>query len=264
MASEQLTQIMSFLSGGAILLIMQYYLTSYSREKGKNLATKEDIEAITDKIESVKGEHAKQFENYKLTLWQEQQAQLWAREESKLKIETFKKSVTDVAKVINLVKQYQMLISERELALAAAGIAKDEENGVAYKMYWDKHQEYMEQAHSAYTDFREITAEMSGLFALFSIYFNFELTNALTTIVRLAYSEVEMKMSRAKFSELLKNEYVKSSSLEAAREVVGVYYDGICAQSPLPTESQRFFDLLKMYVNSESSGAPAREETRSS
>lgn len=261
MASEQLTQIMSFLSGGAILLIGQYYLTSYSREKGKNLATKEDVEAITDKIESVKGEHAKQFENYKLILWQEQQAHLWAHEESKLKIETFKKSVTDVAKVINLVKKYQTLISERELALAAAGITKDEENKTAYKMYWDKHQEYMEQAHSAYAEFREITAEMSGLFALFSIYFNFELTNSLTTIVRIAYSEMEMKMSRANFSELLKNEYEKSSSLETAREVVGVYYDRICAQSPLSTESQRFFDLLKMYVNSESGGAPAREGT---
>jgi hypothetical protein len=48
------------------------------------------------------------------------------------------------------------------------------------------------------------------------------------------------EMSRAKFFELLKNEYEKSYSLETAPEAVGVYYDEICAQSPLPTEFQRF------------------------
>lgn len=38
------------------------YLASYIREKGKNLATREDIQEITDKIESVKIVYAKQLE----------------------------------------------------------------------------------------------------------------------------------------------------------------------------------------------------------
>jgi hypothetical protein len=38
------------------------YLAFYIREKGKNLATREDIHEITDKIESVKIEYAKELE----------------------------------------------------------------------------------------------------------------------------------------------------------------------------------------------------------
>jgi len=34
-------------------LLLKGYLPSYAREKGKNLATKEDIEVITDKVEAV-------------------------------------------------------------------------------------------------------------------------------------------------------------------------------------------------------------------
>lgn len=44
---------------------MKLYFSSYLKEKGKNLATKEDIQDITDKIESVKHEYAKQLEALK-------------------------------------------------------------------------------------------------------------------------------------------------------------------------------------------------------
>lgn len=41
------------------------YIGSYFRQKGKNLATKEDIETITKEIESVKFEFAKELESIK-------------------------------------------------------------------------------------------------------------------------------------------------------------------------------------------------------
>src|SRR5579862_6505736 len=43
-------------------LFLKNYLPSYLGEKGKNLATKEDIELITDKIEAVKALHAQDLE----------------------------------------------------------------------------------------------------------------------------------------------------------------------------------------------------------
>jgi hypothetical protein len=45
-----------------------YYLKTYLSEKGKNLATKEDIEAITDRIESVKKDYTTQLEQFKSEL----------------------------------------------------------------------------------------------------------------------------------------------------------------------------------------------------
>ncbi len=249
MELELLNYLVGALVGGVFLLLVQHFLPSYSKEKGKNLATKEDIEAITEKIESVKVDHAKQLELYKLKLWQEQQSHLWAREEIKLKIETFKKAVVDIAKLTNTTKKYQMLISERELALAAAGISKSESKADVQKVYWEKHLEHMEEAELVYTEFRNITADMGGLLALFSVYFSSELSDSLNAILRLAYGAVELKMTREQFSERLMQEYQACSNLDAAREKVGVYYDQICDRTPLPIESQRFFELLKKHVN---------------
>lgn len=42
-----------------ILLIIHFFWPSFLKEKGKNLATKQDISEITDKIENVKSEYSK-------------------------------------------------------------------------------------------------------------------------------------------------------------------------------------------------------------
>lgn len=45
--------------------LLKNYFPSYMGEKGKNLAMKEDIQAITEKIESVKAEYTKSLEEIK-------------------------------------------------------------------------------------------------------------------------------------------------------------------------------------------------------
>jgi len=49
-------QIIILLGLGAASLLIKSFLPKYFEEKGKNLATKEDIEEITHKVESVKAE----------------------------------------------------------------------------------------------------------------------------------------------------------------------------------------------------------------
>jgi len=46
------------LASGIIGAMLKFFLPSYLGEKGKNLATKEDIETITDKIEAVKTQYS--------------------------------------------------------------------------------------------------------------------------------------------------------------------------------------------------------------
>ncbi|MDN5053833.1 hypothetical protein [Aliarcobacter butzleri] len=45
-----------------IVSIIATLITSYLKEKGKNLATKEDIEEITNKVESIKQEYKEKFD----------------------------------------------------------------------------------------------------------------------------------------------------------------------------------------------------------
>ncbi|WP_282937570.1 hypothetical protein [Paenibacillus sp. RC67] len=49
-------------------LFIKNYLPSYMNEKGKNLATKEDIQEITDKVESTKFVYNSQLETFKTDL----------------------------------------------------------------------------------------------------------------------------------------------------------------------------------------------------
>lgn len=49
-------------------LIVKNYVPKYISEKAKNLATKEDIEQITDQVESIKRQHAVELEKFKTEL----------------------------------------------------------------------------------------------------------------------------------------------------------------------------------------------------
>jgi len=55
-------QAVTLIGLAAAALFIKHYLPSYMTEKGKNLATKEDIEDITHKVESIKQIHARQLE----------------------------------------------------------------------------------------------------------------------------------------------------------------------------------------------------------
>lgn len=50
------------IGAGSVFLLLKSFLPSYLSEKGKNLATKEDVASITDKVESVKTDYAKVLE----------------------------------------------------------------------------------------------------------------------------------------------------------------------------------------------------------
>lgn len=57
--------ILGIIAGG---LLLKGYLPGYAREKGKNLATREDIEVITEKVESVRSQYASSLESIKADL----------------------------------------------------------------------------------------------------------------------------------------------------------------------------------------------------
>jgi hypothetical protein len=74
MTPEELAAIRSLVAAfgaGAIVtavvayLLIKFYLSSYLAEKGKNLATREDIAAITDKVENVRTQYATLIEELK-------------------------------------------------------------------------------------------------------------------------------------------------------------------------------------------------------
>lgn len=74
MSEDEIGSVISFLlsygfegviAGLIVFLLIKYFLPGYLSEKGKNLATQEDIEDITDKVESVKTDYAEILEEIK-------------------------------------------------------------------------------------------------------------------------------------------------------------------------------------------------------
>jgi hypothetical protein len=68
---EMITQLLirygyeAIIAGIVVFLLLKFFLPGYLTEKGKNLATTEDISKITDKIEAVKADYSMLLEELK-------------------------------------------------------------------------------------------------------------------------------------------------------------------------------------------------------
>lgn len=244
------TYILTFIVGVISSLILRNFLPGYMGEKGKNLATKEDVEEITSKIESVKVEYSKRFEDYKGQQWRSQQRFLWLQEESKLKIDTFKRAVVDVARLIDVIRKYQHFLSERELALACAGICKAEGDEESRGLYVQKHKEFEERSISAFVEFRNLVVEVGSLFALLSVYFDDEISSCLTDVLGLGHRAIRQKMTLEEISNRLVAGVKAGRPLDHVRVEVGEYYDSLCEADAISLAAQHLYNLLKAHVDS--------------
>lgn len=58
---ELLVAVLILLNAGVVLLLWRSYLPAYLTEKAKNLATKEDVEAITKQVEDIKDMYSRRL-----------------------------------------------------------------------------------------------------------------------------------------------------------------------------------------------------------
>jgi hypothetical protein len=116
----------AILGGGVLFYLMKSYIPAYLSEKGKNLATKEDIAAITEEMEAVKSGYAKILEEVRVS----NQLKISAIErEQNMKREVYMDAVEAISKIQNMVASFSNLnISEEkitsELSAQAGKIAK--------------------------------------------------------------------------------------------------------------------------------------------
>jgi hypothetical protein len=237
-----------FVSIAVVGWLIRFYLPGYMGEKGKNLATKEDIAEITNKIEQVKVEYAKQLELYKSDIWQTQQRYLQMQEEAKLKVDVFKKAVVDVAKITDLINIYQIHASNSAMNAAIAEMAHDKGNEKVVKVSWDMHLEHKGKAATLYSNFRELIVELGSTYALFSVYFEPILIESLHRILTMAHGAAELKMSPAEFRERLEAEYSKGHDLNVILQIVGQHYDTLWDVKPITAESNRLFQLMRDHI----------------
>ncbi|MBD3652628.1 hypothetical protein [Kangiella sp.] len=103
----------AILGGGIIFYFIKSYIPAYLSEKGRNLATKEDIGTITDEVESVKSGYAEILEEVKVS----NQIKISAIErEQATKKEVYMEAVEAITKSQNMVASFSNLnISEEQI-----------------------------------------------------------------------------------------------------------------------------------------------------
>lgn len=100
-------------AGLVLFLLIKYFLPSYFSEKGKNLATKEDIEEITDKVESVRADYAHMLEELRSN---NQQKLAAIEREKSIKKEVYLQAVEAITRTQNIVTSFSNLqLSEEKI-----------------------------------------------------------------------------------------------------------------------------------------------------
>ena len=103
----------AILGGGVLFYFVKSYIPAYLSEKGKNLATKEDIGTITNEVELVKSGYAEILEEVKVS----NQIKISAIErEQSTKKEVYMEAVEAITKSQNMVASFSNLnISEEQI-----------------------------------------------------------------------------------------------------------------------------------------------------
>ena len=98
-------------AGAVVFFLIKYFLPGYLSEKGKNLATQEDIENITNKVESVKSAYAEVLEEIKSN----NQIKIAGIEREKnLKKEVYMEAVEAITNSLNTIADFPKLDQSEE------------------------------------------------------------------------------------------------------------------------------------------------------
>jgi len=103
----------TLLGGGIIYLFIKSYLPSYLSEKAKNLASKEDIEFITGRVESVKLDYTRLLEEIR----SDNQLKFAAIDREKsIKKEVYMEAVESITRSLNMITGFSNLnLSEEQI-----------------------------------------------------------------------------------------------------------------------------------------------------
>lgn len=222
-----LDQLLSILNNLALIVIYSLpllifwlgksYIPSYFNEKGKNLATKDDIGEITKRIEQVKIEYTKELELHRSGIWLQQQKIVWLREEFALKLDTYKKSVFLISQRNDIISEIQVSYASREInGLVARIPMRSEKNSEYFRDEYEKSNRKLESSNERLERFKIDLKEITSILA---IYFTEEISENLKSFLNEIEKSSNYHWTRERFDEEIKN-HISSSTSENFDKIV--------------------------------------------
>jgi len=146
----------------AVSLITSF-IVQYVSWKGRNLATKEDISGITERIEDVKLNYSEKLEDYKNRLWELQYEKGRLYEEFKIKHEILEKVIVKLNKFGSDAIHHRIYAHHRNIYLALYKLNNSESNSKQYR-------EFQIKAEKSYLDFGVQSYELTALASTIKVY----------------------------------------------------------------------------------------------
>lgn len=230
----------------AAFVMMLIVLTAYLKNKGKEIATKQSVREITDRIEGVKVEYAKSLEKFKSDLWDTQQKQIWQREEYKIKLEAFKRATRLVSLLETAMGNAQSLTKYRELQTAAHKLVRGEPGS---DEIYDQYLELKEATIVAMEKLNTIRSELEEVKALILIYFDLELYRLVCSIIVKSHEYNKLHWSPETFVERLTQEFKKTGDISTAKEAVAKEYSAVLDVFYPGEDIHNFFQKQRLEVS---------------
>lgn len=231
-----------------IAWLLKSYLPGYLSEKGKNLATKDDIAEITQRIEHVKNEYAKELELHRSDIWLQQQRLVWVREEFSLKFDTYKNTVFLLSKFHALIADFQVSYASREVHGHISQLSmKSEKNKKYFRLEYENSKLKLEEAG---VKLDSIKIELKEIGSALGIYFNNELPTLLTECITALDSACNFHWDRGEFKNSIQLHCISAAENDLndlARDCIAEYLS-TAARFGVSSETSIFLDKLKAHM----------------
>lgn len=211
----------------------------YFKRRLENLASKQDVEKLTDLTEGVKIKHAQ-------GLWLGQQKATLFREDYKLKLDVFLRSIKVLTKYSHAIEQMQILNTWRELYKVSALVfsykadTKDKMN--------ELYVEYRAKLIAAQAYYDETLLEFGELKALFSVYFDDRFDLRLTDIERKGQLATRQHWDESQFESLLRESLEDACPLDRAHQKVRLQYEAEWTRHMPDADINEFYIGLRKEV----------------
>lgn len=231
---EYLSLVLDFLvvlAVSFVALVLRGYFPSYLSEKGKNLATKEDVAQITRVVESVK-----------IELWQGQQEFLWEKEDKKIKIDLYRDAVVFIKQLINFLDDVKIYESSRDAANFLSQCIVIDQSERDY--YQGEYEVFRAKTESAYLEYRKAILNIEEVAVMVSIYFNETISLKLLSVVAKAKDNFSKGITPDEINQFLGDEIDKGHSLNAVKDSFNRLCSSRSLEFSLADEAAAFHEAI--------------------
>lgn len=246
------------LLGIACIFLLRKYLFSYSSEKGKNLATKEDVADITREVESVKGEYREKLEKLSNDIWREQREYEWYKEEGKIKIDILERSAYLIARFDDEVVKNNVYNSSRDIAFSISQLPID---ASSKEFYRSEYSNFRAKVDNSYTNVQTLSAEMARQSILLRAYLSDDLANLLIEIRNRGNSAAGVTIGKEQMAVIAHDEYNVSKDVERVKEKLFQTFDLEWSKYRPSSEIRKFHEKMLATIRSLSGDNKALQRT---